>query len=258
MNPGGVLILNTEDGSGDTVRPRLDSANADCDRVLLWDWESALPRFPHDADWLSERLVEHDVKLVVLDTLNCFLDASVDGHKDQDVRRALTPLVKAAGRSGAAILAIRHLNKSQQSSAMYRGMGSMAFAGLARAVWMAGRPPQGDGMVLAPVKSNLGQAPRSIRYSVTGKHGFPVISWEGQCDVEADDLVAQPDSTPQALPAAVEWLERTLIGTELRTTDVEQRALDEGITKATLRRARDKLGVVSKKRENCTWMSLPT
>jgi len=76
--------------------------------------------------------------------------------------------------------------------------------------------------------------------------------------VEADDLVAQPDSTPQALPAAVEWLERTLIGTELRTTDVEQRALDEGITKATLRRARDKLGVVSKKRENCTWMSLPT
>ena len=39
------------------------------------------------------------------------LPASVDAHKDQHVRRLLTPLGAMAGRTSAAVLVVRHLNK---------------------------------------------------------------------------------------------------------------------------------------------------
>ena len=192
VDPAGVVILNAEDGIDDTVRPRLDAAGADCERVHLWDWQSVLPRLPDSADWLGDRIVEHEVKLVILDTLTTFLGSKVDSHRDQDVRRALIPLVKTASESGTAVLAVRHLNKGQQSSAMHRGMGSMAFTGLARAVWHAGPHPDEDAMVLAAVKNNLAQNAYAMRYRVSDRNGSPVVTWDGQCDLVADDLVALP------------------------------------------------------------------
>ena len=257
VDPAGVVILNAEDGLDDTVRPRLDAAGADCERVHLWDWQSVLPRLPDSADWLGDRIVEHDVKLVILDTLTTFLASGIDSHRDQDVRRALIPLVKTASESGAAVLAVRHLNKSQQSSAMHRGMGSMAFAGLARAVWHAGPHPDEDAMVLAAVKNNLARNAYAMRYRVSDRNGSPVVTWDGQCDLVADDLVAQPASTPSAVTEAIEWLEEQLTGHEVPATQLQQDAAEAGISHATYRRARKHLDVTSTRRADQHWCSLP-
>ena len=257
VDPAGVVILNAEDGLDDTVRPRLDAAGADCERVHLWDWQSVLPRLPDCADWLGDRVVEHDVKLVILDTLTTFLASGIDSHRDQDVRRALTPLVKMASKSGAAVLAVRHLNKSQQSSAMQRGMGSMAFTGLARAVWHAGPHPDEDAMVLAAVKNNLARNAHAMRYRVSDRNGSPAVTWDGQCDLVADDLVAQPASTPSAVTEAIEWLEEQLTGHEVPATQLQQDAAEAGISHATYRRARKHLDVTSTRRADQHWCSLP-
>ena len=257
VDPAGVVILNAEDGIEDTVRPRLDAAGADCERIHLWDWQSVLPRLPDSTDWLADRIVEHDVKLVILDTLTTFLGSKVDSHRDQDVRRALIPLVKTASESGTAVLAVRHLNKGQQSSAMHRGMGSMAFTGLARAVWHAGPHPDEDAMVLAAVKNNLAQNAHAMRYRVSDRNGAPVVTWEGPCDLVADDLVAQPASTPSAVTEAVEWLEEQLTGHEVPSTQLQQDAAEAGISHATYRRARKHLDVTSTRRADQHWSSLP-
>ena len=257
VDPAGVVILNAEDGIEDTVRPRLDAAGADCERVHLWDWQSVLPRLPDSADWLADRIVEHEVKLVILDTLTTFLDSGINSHRDQDVRRALIPLVKTASESGTAVLAVRHLNKGQQSSAMHRGMGSMAFTGLARAVWHAGPHPDEDAMVLAAVKNNLAQNAHAMRYRVSDSNGAPVVTWEGPCDLVADDLIAQPASTPSAVTEAVEWLEEQLTGHEVPSTQLQQDAFEAGISHATYRRARKHLDVTSTRRADQHWSSLP-
>ncbi|MBT4185784.1 MAG: AAA family ATPase, partial [Gemmatimonadales bacterium] len=220
-------------------------------------WQSVLPRLPDSADWLADRIVEHDVKLVILDTLTTFLGTKVDSHRDQDVRRALIPLVKTASESGTAVLAVRHLNKGQQSSAMHRGMGSMAFTGLARAGWHAGPHPDEDAMVLAAVKNNLAQNAHAMRYRVSDRNGAPVVTWEGPCDLVADDLVAQPASTPSAVTEAVEWLEEQLTGREVRSTQLQQDAAEAGISHGTYRRARKHLDVTSTRRADQHWCSLP-
>ena len=69
--------------------------------------------------------MRHGVALVVIDVLNVYLGADVDGHKDQDVRRALMPLAKLAERTAAAVVVLRHLNKSTGGPAIYRGAGSI-------------------------------------------------------------------------------------------------------------------------------------
>jgi len=247
VDPAEVLILNAEDGIDDTIRPRLDAAGADCDRVHLWDMQSVLPHFPDSTDWLSDQIAEHGIKLVILDTLTTFLGARTDSHRDQDVRRALVPVVQVASKSGAAVLAVRHLNKGQQSSAMYRGMGSMAFIGLARAGWHAGPHPDEDVMVLAPVKNNLARDTHAMRYRISERNGSPVVSWDGSCDLIADDLVSADTCRMDATDAAARWLEGHLADGAVPANEVKKAAASAGHAEKTLERAKKVAGVASRK-----------
>ncbi len=54
-------------------------------------------------------------------------------NKDQDARKALAPIRDMAERTGTAVIAVRHLNKSVGLKAIQRGGGNMALIGVARA-----------------------------------------------------------------------------------------------------------------------------
>lgn len=66
-----VLVSAMEDDPAMMTRPRLEAAGADLDRVLLW-------RFilPDQMEDLTRRVIEHDIKLVVIDPLAAHLDAA--------------------------------------------------------------------------------------------------------------------------------------------------------------------------------------
>jgi RecA-family ATPase len=52
-----------------------------------------------------------------------------DAYKDQDVRKALTPLAKVAQRTGCAMLLLRHLRKGKGGEPVYLGGGSIGIVG---------------------------------------------------------------------------------------------------------------------------------
>lgn len=249
MEPASALYLSTEDGAADTIRPRLDAAEADVGRVHLLDWtaETTL-QLPQGTEVLEGYINDFGVRLVVLDTLMSFISGHFDSHRDQDVRRALIPVVQAAEATGATVLALRHLNKASGMSAANRGMGSMGFNAVARSVWHAGKHPNGDGsMVLSPVKSNLSAMPKSRTYRIEERHNAPVVAWNGTCDLEADDLVVEQRATPSALAEAEEWLQDALAEGQRPATEIEEEAAAAGISKASLRRAKTSLGVAAKR-----------
>ena len=251
-DPVDALIFSAEDGIEDTIRPRLDAAGADVAKVHLWEPSSPMFQLPRTANWLRDKILEHDIRLVVLDTLLCFLGAGINSHHAQDVRRALTPVFQVASETGATVLALRHLSKSAGPSAMNRGMGSIAFTGLARAVWHAGTHPDEKGMVLSIVKNNLAVTERSRRYEVVDNDGQPVIDWGDTCDLVADDLVVEPTYSPSALTAAMEWLQGALSNGPVPSSQIVVDAGQDGIAEATLRRAKKDLGVKSL-RTNGAW-----
>ena len=76
VKPINVIYQTAEDGLGDTIKPRLLAAGADCSRVLVID-DQDQPLTMVDAR-LEEAIIQTKARLVVLDPIQGFLGAGVD------------------------------------------------------------------------------------------------------------------------------------------------------------------------------------
>ncbi len=105
---------------------------------------------------------ERAARLVIIDPLAAYL-GSTDSHCDAEVRGLLAPLAALAERTDAAVLGVMHLAKSSQRPAIYRAIGSIAFAAAARIVLaVAADPDRDDRRIMMPVKSNLAAASEAL------------------------------------------------------------------------------------------------
>lgn len=257
--PAGVVILSAEDGLADTIRPRLEAAGADLARVVaLTDIEEGgerrLPTFPGDIGELESTIREVGAALVIIDPLMAYLGGDVDSHKDQDVRRALTPLGRMAEATGAAVVIVRHMSKARGGPALYRGSGSIGIVGAARAALLVAKDPDaGDdenARVLAPLKSNLGPPAPTLRFSVGGaRNGAAAVTWGGVSPHRADALVNEPTAPEERsqLDEAIEFLRDLLQVGPVEAAEVPRRARAAGVAERTLNRAKERLGVRSEK-----------
>src|SRR5262249_22936941 len=149
--------------AADTIRPRLEAAGADLDRIHIFhavrrEGHEVIPSLPENLPELERAIRDRHAELVVIDPLMAYLGGGVDAHRDQDVRRALAPLAKMVERTGAAGLAVRHLNKGGASGGnpLYRGGGSIGIIGAARSGLLVARDPDDpERRVFAVTKSNL-------------------------------------------------------------------------------------------------------
>ncbi len=246
--PASVIMFSAEDDAGDTVRARLEAADADLLRVhvLHVDAEHA-PAIPGDVAELGRLVTEKHAALVVFDPLMAFLPSEIDAHKDQHVRRAMAALGRMAASTHAAVLIVRHLNKTAGASALYRGGGSIGIAGAARSVLLVAKDSKDEGLChLAPIKSNLGPRAPTLGYRVVAPDGVPVIKWQaGEGGLGADELLAiEPPRQGERRRDAAQVLRHELAGGPRSGREVEAAATAAGIAASTLRRAADELGVV--------------
>lgn len=258
--PRGVILLSSEDDRGRTIRPRLDAAGADPDRVFTFDIRdsdgSARPPMIVQEDLARlERIIRsNDAALVVFDPLSAYLPDGLDTNRDANVRRVLYWLAKVAGNTGCAVLGLRHFRKSPSENPQYRGGGSIAFIGAARAAYlMAPDPdePGGNRRILAPTKMNVGPLPGSLalRLAVDGPGGYPRLVWEGPTPHTAASLSAIPfkgrrDSERER---AVEVLAEVLADGPLPAVEVYRLAGEAGVREHTVDRAKSLLGVRSRR-----------
>ena len=253
--PAYCVLMTAEDGLADTVRPRLDLAGADAGLVMTWEAvmsadddrpEQRLPSLPLDVVRLEGLVAELAARLVVVDALAAYLGERVDSHHDNDVRRALAPLAKMAERTGAAVVVLRHLNKSGGGKAMYRGGGSIGIGGQARAILLAGLDPNdevGRRRVLAVTACNLAALAPSLSYEVVSEsdRGPVRIAWTGTSDLSADQLLLDP-TTDDERSDRKEIAELLTSWTEdgpVAVADVRRKLRDVGLTPSdtTLQRA---------------------
>jgi AAA domain len=121
-----------------------------------------------------------DAQLLIMDPLVAYLGADTNSFRDQDVRRALAPLAAMAERTGAAVVAVRHLNKRNDPNPLYRGGGSIAFTASGRSAMLVAQDPEDpEGRILAGVKNNLAAVPSSLTYRVVPAGSAIRIEWLG-------------------------------------------------------------------------------
>src|SRR5215217_7058387 len=116
----GVVILSAEDGVGDTIRPRFDAAGGNPSKVVILGNDDPFG-IPEDLPKLGRAIERVGARLVVIDPIMAFLGENINSNSDKDVRSALKPLKQLAERTGAAIVIVRHLNKSPGGNVLYRG-----------------------------------------------------------------------------------------------------------------------------------------
>ncbi len=248
--PASVIMLSAEDGAGDTIRPRLEAADADLDRVLVLAPDAEhVPTIPGDVAELGRHVTERQAALVVIDPLMAWLGGEINSHRDQDVRRAMAALARMAAATGAAIVVVRHLNKAAGGSPLYRGGGSIGIAGAARSVLLVAADREDESLRhVAPVKSNLGPPAPTLTYRVIAPDGVPVIGWvDGGPGPSAHELLAtEAPRRGQRRQDATEWLRAELAAGPRSRAEIAAAAGGAGIAARTLRRAADDLGVVSR------------
>ena len=257
--PGGVILLATaEDGLSDTIKPRLMATGAD-DSLVFAQQEHGAFALPGDVEKVWRLVSQHRARLVIVDALMSVLDASINAHRDQHVRQALTPLAAMAEETGAAVILNRHFRKSE-GRALERGSGSVAFGAVARSELVVGRDPDDETKrVLAVAKCNLARDADkvSVAYRIESA-SVPVgesttsvgrIEWLGASPLTADRLAeGPPDAETKAeRSACVDVLADALADGPVPKADVDALARAAGFTPKQVRSAATRLGVIKTK-----------
>lgn len=271
---GNVLIWSGEDDPADTLLPRLLAAGADKSRCYFVEGtriNGEVQSFDPARDMLAlerQAFAIGGIRLLVVDPVVSAVAG--DSHKNTEVRRALQPLVDLASRIGAAVIGISHFSKGGQGSdPASRVVGSIAFTAVARVVLVAAKVTGEDGeqrRILARGKSNIGPDSGGFEYDIAQSEPLPgihasYIAWGKSVDGTARELLAEPENGDQsdksALDAACDFLRDVLADGLTPVKGVETEANNAGISKATLRRAKDKLGVLPRKGAEGWYWRLP-
>lgn len=252
LEPVNVIYQTAEDGLGDTIKPRLLSAGADCSRVMVIDDnDQALTMM--DAR-LEEAIIRTKARLVVLDPIQGFQGAAVDMHRANEIRPLMKRIAVLAEKYHCAIILIGHMNKNSNGKSSYRGLGSIDFQAAARSVLIVGRiKDEPEIRVVCHVKSSLAPEGKSIAFRLDKDTGF---EWIGEYDISADDLLSG-NNRGQKIHEAKEFLKEILVSGSVAQTKVAEEAESRGIKKKTLWNAKKELEIESVKIGNQWFWMLP-
>lgn len=242
VEPINVIYQTAEDGLGDTIKPRLLAAGADCSRVLVID-DQDQPLTMVDAR-LEEAIAQTKARLVVLDPIQGFLGSGVDMHRANEIRPLMKRISVLAEKYQCAIILIGHMNKNSNGKSSYRGLGSIDFQAAARSVLIVGRvKDEPEIRVICHVKSSLAPEGDAIAFRLDKEKGF---HWIGKYDISAEDLLSG-DGRGQKIRSAKEFLKEILEDGSMEQAKIAEEAEERGIKKKTLWNAKKELQIDSVK-----------
>lgn len=161
--PHGVLYVGTEDSYEQTIKPRLEAADADLDRVYRLD-SLARPgkgytlNVVRDLTEMGRIIRGNDIVLSLFDPLVSVVGGS-EWNKAEEVRGALEPLTEMFQETRSTGAGLMHFRKALSDDILTQISGSGAWAQVVRSVIALVRDPDEDEktIIVSQVKNNLGR-----------------------------------------------------------------------------------------------------
>jgi hypothetical protein len=273
---GNVILLTAEDDINDTIVPRLVAAGADLDRVeivkMVRDSEKErMFSLVTDLNLLRDKIEQvGDVKLIQIDPITAYLgntNGQLDSYRTTEVRAVLAPVVEFAAQLNVAVVGIMHFNKKTDvNNALLRISDSLAFGATARHVYAVVDDAENGRKLFVKAKNNLAAAGnKSLAYRFGGREvgvdaktgqtiSAPHILWEdNHVEVTATEAMASATKSPAARDEAKKFLTDILANGPVLTTEIQEAAGAEGISKRTLNRAKGELGIKAQKNDRWYW-----
>ena len=250
--PVNVIYQTAEDGLADTVKPRLELAGADCERIIVID-ESDKSLSMVD-ERLEEAIVRTGARLLILDPIQAYLGGGMDMNRANEARDMTKKLGALAEKTKCAIILIGHMNKASGNKAAYRGMGSIDFFAVARSVLLVGRVEgESNTRAVVQIKNNLAAFGHTKAFALS-EDGF---KWLGDYEITVHEVLGGITPKANKMELAKQML-RELAETQsaVLSNEIFDRADELGISKRTLENAKKELGIRARKINNAWYWEL--
>ncbi len=241
--PLNVIYQSAEDGLADTVKPRLEQAGVDCEKISVID--EKIKSLSMIDERLEQAVIKTGAKLLILDPIQAYLGGGMDMNRANEARDMTKKLAALAEKYQCAIVLVGHMNK-----AAYRGMGSIDFFAVARSVLLVGRVEGEENIkAVVQIKNNLAALGHPKAFALS-ENGF---QWLGDYEITADEVLGGIVPKTNKMEQAKRLL-RELAETNnaMQSNEIFNLADEQDISKRTLENAKKELGVRAK-RINNTW-----
>ena len=250
--PVNIIYQTAEDGLADTVKPRLELAEAVCERIMVIDeTEKSLSMID---ERLETAIKQTGARVLILDPIQAYLGGTMDMNRANEARDMTKRLSLLAEKYKCAILLIGHMNKAGGNKAAYRGMGSIDFFAVARSVLLVGRiEGEPDLRAVVQIKNNLAAFGHSKAFRLT-ETGF---EWIGDYEITADEVLGGIAPKVNKLEQAKKMLrELAETSTSVQSSEIFDMAEDLNISKRTLENAKKELGIKARRIGNSWYWDL--
>ncbi len=248
--PGGAVLLCTEDGIADTVRPRLDAAGADHARItaitsVRRNILSPLP-MPLRATCLMPGLSHLDTaiqrtpdcRLVLIDPLTRSIGQS-NHSQHADTRAVLEPLVHLAAKHNVAVVALHQATRTKNGFTIQKMIAKLS-PGAARTVWaLLPDTDASDRRLFVPLKNTIAQSAPPLAFHIADiqEHRAPAIAWdETSLDISTDAALGRHDPREDQIDAR-QWLQDALAAGPEKARDILHEAELLGYSQRAIRHA---------------------
>ena len=247
-----IIYQTAEDGLADTVKPRLEKAQADCNNIFVID-ETDVSLSMLD-ERIEQAILKEKAKLMILDPIQAYLGAKMDMNRANEARDMTKHLGQVAERTGCAIVLIGHMNKNAGGKVAYRGMGSIDFFAVARSVLLVGRVKgQENRRAMIQIKNNLAERGHAKSFVLTDG----VFTWKGDYDITEDELAGGFAPKTSKQEEAKDLLVSLSCTTkEAAVSQIQEKARDRGISWRTMEMVKRELQIKSKKVNNAWYWIL--
>ncbi len=249
-SPQNVIYQCAEDGMEDTTKPRLLAAGADCSRIAyIRDSDTVLTV---NDQRIEDTIQATKARMLVLDPIQAFIPQNTDMQNASSMRSVMRNLADIAERYACAIILVGHMSKTSGMKNLYRGLGSIDIAAIARSVLMIERDTVCPEMrYMFPVKSSLAPEGSPIGFMFDADTGF---QWLGKCTRVLSPAEEVPD--PSKKERASELLKMLLASEDKSSMELLAQFEKLGISRRTAYAAKKELGVKAYQKQRTWYWSL--
>lgn len=254
--PQRVIYQCSEDGAGDTIKPRLVKMGANCKNVAFIN-EEIHGSLTLDDERIREAIIEYEPKLLVIDPVQAYIGSDSDLQIAGRARRLMRRLGMWAEAFDCAIVLIGHMNKREGTKGLYRGLGSIDLVAAARSVLQVERDASDpDIRVVSQIKNSLEAPGRDIRFEIRPQTGFKWLGCSEPGTYERQSVNVPVAGLPRAFGTKQE--EAAYVITQmLKEKDVASREIflilsERNISEKTARAVKEDLGIKAY-RSNRRW-----
>ena len=251
--PHPVIYQCTEDNAADTVKPRLLTAGADCNQTAyILDEDEKLTL---DDTRIEDTLIRTKARLLVFDPIQSFLPQDSAMQSVGRMRTILKKLCAVAEKYHCAVVLIGHMNKGGNNNQLYRGLGSIDIAAIARSVLMVIRDRETPELrYLFQIKSSLAPEGRPVSFLLNREQGFV---WQEVCDLSVQDVIqSEPVSENGKRSQAAVLLMEMLMQQDMPSAEIFDALQKQGISRRTVQKAKKDARIRAYKKNNIWYWSI--